>query len=234
MRSILVWALLSLVLTGCATVTTNANDPLAVYHAVKPRSILVLPVVNQSLDIEASTSVLTTLPKLLGERGYYVFPVNTVKSLLEFEGFSDPHEIHDAPTAKLAALFHADAVLYVTIHQWTSRYIGISTTTEVDIEYVVKDAQGNAIFSDREQASYNSDPESSSDDFLGNLISSAISAAIERAAPKYLPLTREANNRAFLLSDPPLPPGPYHPHYADYYTRLQAQQAAQETPPAAQ
>jgi hypothetical protein len=237
MRSIIVTAVLSVLLVGCASMQVE-EDELAKFHETKPASILILPVVNKSVDVMASTSALTTLPKILGERGYYIFPVNTVKSLLESEGFADPQEIHDASTTKLADLFHADSVLYVVIHEWTSRYLVISTTTEVDLEYTLKNRNGEVIFNDRKTVEYTPESESSSNnDLLGDLISSAVSAAIERASPNYLPLTREANSQAFLYSSNPLPPGPYHPRFEAYYAEVlekQAQAAAAESAAATQ
>ncbi len=219
MRISMTILIMALFLVGCETIPSE--DPLKAFHQTRPHSILIVPAANNSVDVMAGTSVLTTLPKILGEKGYYVFPVNTVKTLLEYEGFDDAQQIHDTPTQSLAELFHADSILYVTIHNWTSEYILVSTTTIVDLEYVLTDREGNVIFSDRRQASYTPESESSGD-LLSNIIASAITAAIERAAPNYLPLTREANSSVFLNSHTPLPPGPYHPNYENYYLELEA------------
>lgn len=202
-------------LSACATTGVQEN-PLERYNDTKPTSILVIPVVNQSLDVMASTSVLSTLPKTLGERGYYVFPVNTVKSLLEFEGLTDPQEVHNQPAESLATLFGADAILYVTIHSWTSKYVFISTTTEVDLEYQITDRFGRVIFQDRQRLRYTPSSDSSGNPWA-DLVAMAITAGVERAAPNYLPLTRQANTNAFLGGPYPLPPGPYHPSYDQYY-----------------
>jgi len=215
MRSSILILAASFILLGCVTPGTY-EDPLAAFHETRPASILVIPVVNNSVDVMASTSVLTTLPKTLGERGYYVFPVNTVKSLLEFEGLADPQEVHDQPAESLAALFSADAILYVTIHSWEAQYLLVQTTTEVDLEYTMTDNQGAVIFSDRELLRYTPKSESSGNLFA-DLVASAITAAVERAAPNYLPLTRRANANVFLNGYYSLPPGPYHPEFGAYY-----------------
>jgi hypothetical protein len=174
----------------------------------------------------AGASVLTTLPKLLGERGYYVFPVHTVKTLLEMEGLYEAEQIHNQPTETLADLFSADAILYITVHSWTARYVLIQTTTEIDLEYRITNRIGETIYQQREQLHYTSDNSQSGNSLVNQLISSAISAAIERAAPQYIPLTREANNRAFITTRNPLPPGPYSSGYEKYY--LNHEQYAQE------
>src|SRR5690554_5632196 len=81
-RRVLGLLIVTVVLAGCAT--APRIDPLASFHDAQPKSLLVVPIVNNSVDVQAPTSVLTTLPRVLAEKGYYVFPVNTVKTLLEF------------------------------------------------------------------------------------------------------------------------------------------------------
>jgi len=203
----------SVLASGCAV---NQVDTLADFHQSRPKSILIVPVVNKSTDVMASTSVLSTLPRQLGEKGYYVFPVNTVKSLLEFEGLTDPQEVHNVPPTELSALFHADSILYVTIHSWTSVYVVLATNTIVDFEYRLVAADGTVLWSDRENLSYS--PQSSSGGSLfGDLIVMALESAIERASPNYLPLTRQANQNVFWNSRQPFPPGPYALDYTTYY-----------------
>lgn len=214
------------VLAGC--VTPGAYD-FSQYHEEKPRSILVVPVVNNSVDVLAPTSVLTTLPKVLAEKGYYVFPVNTVKTLLEFEGLYEPSEIHRLPTSELSSLFGADAVLYLTIHEWTSRYAVLATTTVVDFEYRIADAQGNELWNARKKLTYTPDSGNSSGSAMAMLISAAITAAAERAAPNYLPLTRQANYEVFYTDYSKIPPGPYLPGYEAYYQSLEAIESEKST-----
>ena len=70
------------------------------------------------VDVTAPDYFLSTVPIPLAERGYYVFPVNLVKRVLEDDGLSDAVLVHSADPKRLAALFGADAVLYVTIERW--------------------------------------------------------------------------------------------------------------------
>ncbi|WP_198411297.1 DUF799 domain-containing protein [Marinimicrobium alkaliphilum] len=203
-------------LSGCAVNPVDENR-LDNFHAAKPRSILIVPVVNDSTDVHASTSVLATLPFRLAELGYYVYPVNTVKTLLEYEGYYEPAEIHNQPSEQLAQLFRADAILYVTIREWTSRYVLVSTTTEVDFEYRIVNADGAELWSARKKLQYTPQNNNNAGHPLANLIAAAVSAAIERASPNYLPLTRQAHNEVFNGQGIGLPPGPYSPRYGEYY-----------------
>lgn len=207
-----------LLATGCANHKPNSGH-LGAFHNAAPRSILVLPPVNESTDPQATTSVLATLPFFLEEKGYYVFPVNTVKTLLEYEGYYEPAEAHAAPPEQLANLFKADAILYVTIHQWTSKYLLLSTSTEVDFEYRIVNADGGLLWTQRRRMVYT--PNQNNNNGLAGLIVAAIAAAAERAKPNYLMLTRQANNTVF-NGQYGLPPGPYDPNYETYYAGVKA------------
>ena len=44
---------------------------------------------------------------------------------------------------------------------------------------------------------------------MAAVLSAVISAAMTRAAPNYMPLTRQANQQVFILGTNPLPDGPY-------------------------
>jgi len=56
-----------LFLTGC--VVQEVKRDQSAYVAAAPRSILVVPIVNKSLEVDASNYMLTTLPTVLGEKG---------------------------------------------------------------------------------------------------------------------------------------------------------------------
>lgn len=197
------------------------------FEQLRPRSILVVPIVNKSVDVQAPTSLLTTLPTVLGNKGYYVFPINTVKTVLDHEGFYEPAEVHNQPPESLAAMFGADSILYVTINDWTSQYVLLSTTTIVDFNYQLVSRDGHTIWSERKRLSYTPQSNDTGNAFA-NLINSAISAAMERMAPNYLPLARQANQEAFTTGRSAIPPGPYSEHHAPHYSQLEGVQ--DETP----
>ena len=82
---IILCVLISVFLTGCVTQPTKRD--MSAFHAAAPRSILVVPTINKSLDVDAPNYVLAALPVPIAEKGYYVFPVNTTKYVLEQEGY---------------------------------------------------------------------------------------------------------------------------------------------------
>ncbi len=206
MRKVLLMVSLVVLASGCASVPKKDYTK---FNSAAPRSILVIPVTNRSVNVDAPDYFLSTLAVPLAEHGYYVFPVHMVKRILEDDGLSDADLVHSSPTEKLAALFGADAVLYVEIERWDARYILLSTTVTVQLKYVIKEGKtGEVLWEDLRLLQY-APQTSSSGNPLADLLVMAVTAAVEKAAPNYMPLARQANAMTFTYPGPGIPPGPY-------------------------
>lgn len=203
----LLLCLMAAILTGCANAPVKKD--LSAFNAAAPRSILVVPAVNKSLDVDAPNYLLSTLTVPLAEKGFYVFPVNTAKFVLEQEGYYEGERIHQQPTETLAKLFGADAVLYVTIKRWDAQYAIIAATVTVQFDYRMVAKDGTEIWAATQAMQYSPQNNNNAGSPLAALISAAISAALTRAAPNYLPLTQQANQMVFVLGPNAIPNGPY-------------------------
>lgn len=204
-------AFAALSLAACVTTQQTPKD-YSHFRAVDPHSVVVVPAVNRSLEVTAADYYLSTITVPLAERGYYVFPVHLVKRVMEDDGLSDADLVHSAPPERLGEMFHADAVLYVSIERWESTYAVLATSTEVTIAYALKDARtGETLWDDSESLVYQ--PQANNSGGLGGLLAQAIAAAIERAKPNYMPLARQANGMAIYGPGKGLPAGPYSPTY---------------------
>ena len=192
-------------LGGCAT---QGPRDLTAFKAAAPRSILVVPAINKSLDVDAPNYLLSTLSVPLAEKGYYVFPVNTAKMVLEQEGFYEGEQVHRQSPAQLAKLFDADAVLYVTIDRWDAQYVLLSTTVTVELDYRMTARDSSEIWKAHQTMQYTPQNNGSGSP-LASLIVAAVNAAITRAAPNYIPLARQANMQVFVLGPDAVPDGPY-------------------------
>lgn len=206
MKAMIAISALTLLLVGCAT-PVKRNE-MGAFQAAAPRSILIVPVANKSLDVDAPNYMLATLAVPLAERGYYVFPVNTAKIVLEQEGFYEGDRIHQEPPQVLAKMFDADAVLYVTVHRWDAQYVILATTVTVEIEYRMFSKDGTEIWKERKRMQYQPQNNSSGHP-LATLIVAVVNAAVARAKPNYMPLARQANGQAFSMGPNSLPEGPY-------------------------
>jgi hypothetical protein len=193
-----------------------------------PRALLVVPVVNKSVDVDAADYFLSTLSVPLAERGYYVFPVNLVKRMLEDDGLADASLVHGTDPVRLCALFGADAVLFVTIEQWTAKYLFLTTQVTVEFDYVLKDGRtGEELWKDHETGVY------SSDSGGGGLAGAIAAAIVAKAAPNYMPLARQANATAMAYPGPGFPAGPYRPEYRKDLPAAAAPEAPAAAKPAA-
>ena len=105
--------------TGCAP--KNLYDYTA-FRQSRPRSILVLPPLNNSPDMQATYGFLSTVTQPLAESGYYVFPVALVDQTFKENGMVNPGEMHQAPLDKLREIFGADATLYITVTEYGPVY----------------------------------------------------------------------------------------------------------------
>ena len=95
-----------LLMTGCAT--RQPYDYTA-FKESKPRSIVVLPPLNNTPEVQASYSVLSYATLPLAESGYYVMPVTLVAETFKENGMAQPADMHATPATKLREIFGADA-----------------------------------------------------------------------------------------------------------------------------
>lgn len=195
-------------LSGCA-VNPPIRKDFSEFRKTKPRSILIVPAVSRSVDVDAPDYFLTTIARPVAERGYYVFPVNMTKRVMEDDGLADADMVHASDTAKLAGLFGADSVLYVSIERWDSRYAVFSTVTTVELKYKLKSGiDGKEMWSHSEKLAYDPAAQNSQGGLAG-LLAKAIVAAVEKAKPNYIPLARQVNGLSVSRLGQGLPAGPY-------------------------
>jgi len=208
----LLLVLTALMATGCATTPPELTDYSA-FRAEDPHSVLIVPPINNAVDVDAPAFYLSTISRPVGERGYYVFPVHMVKTLLEEDGLSDANLVHDADPTLLADLFGADSVLYVTIQRWDAQYIVLSTQVTVQFDYVLRSGEtGDVLWEESMMRTYSSDTGNSGGGLAG-LIVQAVAAAVEKASPNYVPLAQQANAQATAQAGQGVPAGKYHPMY---------------------
>lgn len=198
----------SLALTACAGLQPTAD--FSALNRERPASILVLPPVNKTTQLEASGQALAILPVTLAEKGYYVFPVNAVKSVLESEGLAVPDRAAQVPPKRWAELFGADAVLFTEIADWNARYAVLATVVTVTLNYKLVSAKtGETLWQASKTVSRNPSQDHVSANPLATLIGMAVSAAITKGLPPYLQLARQVNTQAFMDVGTGLPVGKY-------------------------
>jgi hypothetical protein len=141
----------SLMFSGCAT---KAPYDYTAYKESRPRSILVLPPINNSPEVAATYSVLAHATRPLAEAGYYVMPVTLVAEAFKENGLTQPSDMHATSTDKLREIFGADAALYITIKKYGTTYQVIDSETLVAAEANLVDLKtGKTLWTGGAQAS---------------------------------------------------------------------------------
>jgi hypothetical protein len=136
-----------LLMAGCAT--KKPGWDYSAYKASKPRSILVLPPVNNSPDITATYSVMSFVTKPLSEAGYYVMPVAMVAEAFKENGLTQPSDMHATSPEKLREIFGADAALYITVTKFGVSYTVVNSETMARVQGKLVDLKTGATLSTR-------------------------------------------------------------------------------------
>ena len=100
-------------LYACAETPSEIDN--TAFRESRPRSILVMPPVNRSLDTRAAATFLATSTIPLAEAGYYVIPVTLSDQTFKQNGVTVADEAHAIPPGRLFEIFGADAALYITV-----------------------------------------------------------------------------------------------------------------------
>lgn len=221
--SVTVASVLLLGAAGCAVKRTDYGAYLDHF----PKSILVLPPINESLEVQASGMFLSTITTLLAERGYYVHPVAVVDAVLKANGVPLPPEMHQVPVEKLQEVFDPDAILYVTIKQWTTTYLVLNTTTTVVLDYRLVDTDSRAGLW-RWQQAFQYSPSSQQSNLVGQAIVAAVHAAESGSGRLERDVAFAANRTAFYAPRHGLLTGPRHPKFEEDLTIAKVKQAELE------
>ena len=206
MKRIIYFVALCCMATSCGMLNTVTRESqYAKMYEEKPVTLLVMPPINNSANVEAKDLLYTSISRPLAEAGYYVISPLLAMDVLKAESAYDAEMFFDAPLSAFQKYFGADAVVFSVIDAWAKKGLGIQTK----IRYVIKSAHTNEILFDRScdlylDLSLNSNSKSA----LGALIDLAASA-INTAATDHIIAARKANY--YILRD--IPRGKYSPDY---------------------
>jgi hypothetical protein len=198
-------------LSGCATAPPPYD--YSEFRQSPPRSILVLPPLDETTSVIGPYSYLSTVSFPLAERGYYVFPVAVVDQLLKENGMPTPGEMHQVALDKLRASTGADAVLYPILHQYGTKFVVLSSQTTVDVSVRLVDTRsGKLLWEGRGVAAQGSGD--GGQGLLGALVNAVVSQMLTSKADLGHQVSRMANVQVFYTKGRELPPGPYRPELA--------------------
>jgi hypothetical protein len=179
---------------GCAT--KPAAYDYSAFKAAKPRSILVLPPLNNSPEVNAGNSVYSHVTYPLAEAGYYVLPVALVNETFKQNGMTTAADIHALPPAKLQQIFGADAGMYITITKYGSTYTVLDSVVVVAAEARLVDLKtGAVLWTGAASASSNEGGNNSGGGLIGALVTAAVKQVINSTTDQSHPIAGVASTR---------------------------------------
>lgn len=206
-------ALFAATLSGC--VSLPEGHDYTQFKNANPRSIVVLPPVNNTPEVVAPYSLMSQISAPIAESGFYVFPVALVEQTFRNNGLTVANDIHAVPAAKLNEIFGADAALYVTIQEYGTSYVVISSDTVVTASAQLVDLRsGTVLWEHSARASSSETRGNSGGGLVGMLVEAAVSQIIESVTDRGFDIAAITTNR--LLSSESyngLLYGPYSPKY---------------------
>ena len=199
------------VLGGCAG---RQNIDYTAFRESKPRSILVLPPLNNSPDVRATYSFLSTVTRPLAEGGYYVFPVALVDQTFRENGLTTAGEIHQVPLDKLRQIFGADATLYITVTKYGSVYMLIGSEVRVSaIAKLVDNRTGQSLWVGAATASDSEGGNNSGGGLAGMLITALVKQVVGSIGDQGHRVARLTSQRLLSAMPNGLLYGPRSPFY---------------------
>lgn len=196
-----------LFLVSCTSTKITKSTAYKGMYDEQPLSVLVMPPINRSTNIEAKEFFHATLNVPIANAGYYVVPPFLSMEILKRESAYDSELFLTQSLKKFNEVFDADIALFSIIHKWDKNTIGAKV--KVDIEYILKSTITDEVLYTRYGSIiYDASVSSGVDGIYGALADLALSA-VNTAATKYVDLARVCNS--YTLSD--LPKGKYSPLY---------------------
>lgn len=168
----------AITLSACVSMPP-AHDYTA-FKAADPKSVLILPPKNSTPEVIAPYSVMSQLAAPIAESGFYVFPVAVVNQTFVSNGMTVADDIHNIAPAKLKEIFGADTALYVTIEDYGTSYVVLSSETRVTVTASLVDLQTSAmLWTGAATASSAEQQNASSGGLVGMLVQAAVSQIFE-------------------------------------------------------
>ena len=195
-------------LGGC--VTPPAPYDYTAFQQSPPRSILILPPINESVAVEATYSYLSTVTRPVAELGYYVFPVAVVDQLMKENGMPDAAEMHQVSLDKVREITGADAVLYPVLHAYGSKYVIFDSTTTVSVSARLVDTRSGRLLWEGQAVVAQGNNGGNQGGLLGQLVGALVAQVINSKTDPAHQVSRMANFQLFQTAGRGLPFGPYH------------------------
>lgn len=196
-------------LTSCGVAKDSNRETLyPKLYEEKPTSIVVMPPINETNQVEAKDNFFATLMVPLAERGYYVYSPFLAKELLEQESAANAEVFLEGDLRPFGRVFGADAVLFTIIHRWEKQ--ALTSSINIDAEYILRSVRtGENIFARRIEGTLDTSVAAGAGGGIFGVLVSLAADALSTALTDKGIVAQLANEEA--VSD--MPVGKYHNSY---------------------
>jgi hypothetical protein len=179
---------------GCAT--PKAPFDYTAFKQARPRSIVVLPPLNNSPDVTATYGLLSQMTYPLAEAGYYVLPVALVDETFKQNGLTSAADIHAVDSKKVREIFGADAGMYVTITSYGTSYAVLNSVVQVTAQARLVDLKtGAELWHGEATASSAEQNNNSGGGLVGALVAAAVKQIINTTTDAAYPMAGVTSGR---------------------------------------
>lgn len=184
---------------GC--VTKKANNDYSAFKQSDPKSILVMPPINYSYELDAAAAIKANVTRPLAEAGYYVFPMALVSDTFTQNGYTIAEEIHQLLPSQLYEVFAADAALYIEIHQYGTAYSLLASDTVVSLSARLVDLKtGKILWQGRAQAASSEQRDEDDSGLVEMLFSAVVNQVLDSAFDVGFDISKKATNRLLSIN----------------------------------
>jgi hypothetical protein len=196
---------------GCALGLASCSTPYNYekFRAAKPRSILILPPINQSTDILGTYSFLSTVTLPAAEKGYYIYPVAVIDQMMKENGLPSANEMHQASLKKIREIINPDAVLYLTLEQYGTKFVLIDSQTTVTVSGKLVSAKSGEVIWEGRATSVQSSS-SGGGGLAEMLVKAVVHQAVNSSTDYARKVSEQASSELLLTQNQGLLNGPYN------------------------
>ncbi|MBR7022942.1 MAG: DUF799 family lipoprotein [Bacteroidales bacterium] len=142
---IILIAACSLCFASCNTMKHTRGELYPKMYEEKPVTLLVMPPINNSNNVEAKELLYTSISLPLAEAGYYVISPHLAMEIYKAESAYDAENFFDQSVGMFGRVFGADAVIFSVIDEWKKVGFGIQTK----LKFIIKSTRTNEVLFDR-------------------------------------------------------------------------------------
>jgi len=182
---ITVFVVSALLFVSCGSVSKVGNADYDAFRESRPVSILILPPLNNSVEVDAPNVIQACATYPLSEAGYYVFPVGVTQQMFRQNGIQTSADAHAVSHRRLREIFGADAALYMTITKFGAQYQVLRSVVEAEVSATLVDLKtGKELWKGNikhQEEPSNTNIGGGGGGLLGAVVNAAVNAAVDQA-----------------------------------------------------